>query len=172
MSTDVVTTKTFQEKMFERIRDQMSDLMTEDDLKALVDSAMQKAFFEPAKNSDRWGMVTLSDPVFVTMIRNEMTAKVTAALQEWLSSHPEEVTKAIDDALAKGMFGLIQQHIERVASWPMQNLAEQLRAKGVLGLTPNVKARIHILSATSHFKKEVNCDIRVSSPPPRSESTL
>ena len=32
--------------MFARIRDQMGDLMTEEDLKKLVDGAMHKAFFE------------------------------------------------------------------------------------------------------------------------------
>lgn len=119
--------------MFERIREQMGDLMTETDLKALVDSAMQKAFFDPSKTEDRWGSVTLGEPVFVMMVRKEMAAKVTAALQEWLSAHQDEVSKAIDDAIAKGMFGLIQQHIDRAVSWPMQQMAEQLRAKGVLG---------------------------------------
>lgn len=133
MGTEVETTKTFQDRMFEKIREQMGDLMTESDLKALVDSSMQKAFFEPSKTVDRWRGETLGDPVFVVMVRNEMSAKVTAAIQAWLAEHPEEVAKAIDDTLAKGMFALIQQHIESVASWPMQQMAEQLRAKGVLG---------------------------------------
>lgn len=41
-NTDIATTKTFQERMFEKIRDQMGDLMTDEDLKKLVDAAMQK----------------------------------------------------------------------------------------------------------------------------------
>lgn len=133
MSNEISTTKTFQDRMFERIRDQMGDLMTEDDLKAVVDAAFQKAFFEPQKNADRYGSVQLSDPVFVTMIRAEMTDKVKAALQKWLATHPEEVTKAIDEAIAKGMFGLVKQHIDSVTSWPLLQLGDQLRAKGVLG---------------------------------------
>jgi hypothetical protein len=94
---------------------------------------MQRAFFEPSKTLDRWGAATEGEPVFIKMLRDEMAGRVTELLREWLAAHPEEVAKAIEDTLAKGMFGLIQQHIERVASWPLQQLAEQLRAKGVLG---------------------------------------
>jgi len=133
MSTEVVTTKTFQEKMFEKIRDQMGDLMTEDDLKALVHSAMQKAFFEPVKSQDRWGSTSTSDSMFVELIRKELSPMVTKEIQKWLSEHPEEVAKAIEETLAKGMFQLVQQYIERAASGPMCMLADQLRAKGFLG---------------------------------------
>ena len=118
--------------MFERIREQMGELMTEDDLKTLVDSAMKKAFFEPAFETDRYGNTKQGEAVFLTMLRKEMELKVATAVREWLAAHPEEVTKAIDDTIAKGMFGLIQQHMEQAISQPMFNFANELRMKGVL----------------------------------------
>jgi ribosomal protein L21E len=134
MSQEMVASKTFQEKMFERIRDQMGELLSEEDLKSLVDSAMQKAFFEPSYQTDRYGnKQRVDESIFVTLIRNEMTSKVTEAIQKWLAEHGDEVSEAIDNAIAKGMFGLIQQHIELITHQPLQNFADQLRAKGLLG---------------------------------------
>jgi hypothetical protein len=133
MKNEIETTKTFQERMFERIREQMGELMSEDDLKALVDSAMKKAFFEPARETDRWGNTKQGEAMFLTMLRKEMELKVTEAIKTWLAEHPEEVAKAIDDTIAKGMLGLIQQHIETVTMQPMMELADRLRMKGVLG---------------------------------------
>lgn len=134
MKNEIETTKTFQERMFERIREQMGELMTEDDLKTLVDSAMQKAFFDPAYETDRYGnSIRMKDSVFVNLLRKEMELKVTEAIKTWLAEHPEEVAKAIDDTIAKGMLGLIHQHIETVTMQPMMELADRLRMKGVLG---------------------------------------
>ena len=134
MTTEITTTKSFQEKMFEKIRESMGDLMTEDDLKTLVNSAIQKAFFEPAYEIDRYGNSKLTkDSLFVSLIRKEMETKVTEAIKTWLAEHPEEVTKAIDETIAKGMFGLIQQHIEMVSHAPMERLANDLRSRGILG---------------------------------------
>ena len=133
MNDAAATTATFQEKMFAHIRDQMGDLMTDEDLKALVDTAMHKAFFEPVTIRNSWGSPTQGDPVFITMVQKELESQVRTAIQEWLKEHPEEVSKAIDNALAKGIFGLIQQHIERTSFAPMQMLSDQLKAKGVLG---------------------------------------
>jgi hypothetical protein len=119
--------------MFERIRGQMGDLMSTDDLKAVVNSAMQKAFFDPAYETDRYGnSIRMKDSVFVNLIRKEMEPKVIEAIKTWLAEHPEEVTKAIDETVAKGMFGLIQQHLTQAISQPMFNLANDLRSKGIL----------------------------------------
>ncbi len=133
MTTEMTTNQSFQERMFERIRSQMGDLMTEVELKALVDTAMQKAFFEPQVKKDRWGDKTEHPSQFMVMLKESMQEQVAKEIKEWLSTHPEEVAKAIDETLAKGMFGLIQQYIEAAASGPMMTLANNLRAKGVLG---------------------------------------
>jgi hypothetical protein len=132
MKNEIETTKTFQERMFERIREQMGELLSEDDLKSIVSSAIQKAFFEPTERQNGYHAEKI-EPVFITLIRKEMEPKITIAIRDWLTTHPEEVAKAIDDTIAKGMLGLIQQHIETVTMQPMMELADRLRMKGILG---------------------------------------
>ena len=45
MATEVAQAKTLQERVGDRIRDQIGDLMTDADLKQLVDKALHEAFF-------------------------------------------------------------------------------------------------------------------------------
>jgi pyruvate-formate lyase len=131
MSNEIATNESFQERMFKRVREQMGDLMTNDELKKIVDTAMQKAFFEERRDNSGYNTKYLP-PLFVEMIEKEVSTQVRSAVIDWLKEHPEDVTKAIDEALAKGFFELVQQHMQNQIRQPLYQFAEQLRQKGVL----------------------------------------
>ena len=132
MSTDSTTSKTFQEKMFERIRDQIGDLMTEEDLKKIVEVAMQKAFFEPVVELGRYGDKTTTDPIFVKQIRQLMLENVSLKISAWIKEHPEEITKTLNECIGKGMSGIVLSYFDQKLNWPLQQFANDLRSKGLL----------------------------------------
>ena len=133
MGTDIAATQAFQEKMFTRIREQMGDLLTDEDLKRLVESAMQKAFFEEVKHYDQWNRATVEPPVFVKAVKELTETRVRVAVSNWLEAHPEEVTKVIDECIARGIIGIVAHHFDSLLQEPMRVLAENLRQKGILG---------------------------------------
>lgn len=126
MTTEIATNKSFQERMFERVRSQMGDLMTDEELKKIVNQAVQKAFFEP--QGAGYGS---KQPLFVELIHNEMRSKVASAVTLWLQDNPELVQKAIQDVINEGILRAVMQALENRMSWPAQQLAEALKAKGV-----------------------------------------
>lgn len=133
MVTEIATSKTFQERMFERIKEQMGDLLTEEDLKKMVDAAMQKAFFESVKNLNSYGSVVSESPsAFITMIKKATEDQVTSAVKEWIKEHPEEITRALNEALEKGMFKMALSYFEQRTYGPMQELVMKLQQKGIL----------------------------------------
>jgi nucleoside-triphosphatase THEP1 len=133
MGTEITTSQAFQEKMFARIREQMGDLLTDDDLKKLVEAAMQKAFFEERVIVvDHYGRTEKRAPHFIELITAEMKKKVGESVSAWVAEHPEEITKAINDILAKGVVAMVIHYLEQKMEWPMRELAERLRSKGVL----------------------------------------
>jgi hypothetical protein len=131
MTAEIATSQSFQERMFAKIRDQMGDLMTDDDLKKLVDVAMKKAFFEDRRTGEGYHS-TVKPPLFVELIEKQLREEVSRVVAQWVAEHPEDVTKAIDAALAKGIFGLVVQHFESKTSMPLYQLAENLKQKGLL----------------------------------------
>lgn len=127
--TAITTTAAFQERMFEKIRDQMGDLLTEEDLKRLVESAMQKAFFEP--RTDARGYNT-GPPLFVSMIEKQMQQAVSKAVSDWVAAHPEEVAKVLKETIEAGIFNMMISHFASRTSWPLQELLNKLQSKGIL----------------------------------------
>lgn len=129
-NTAVATPQAFQERMFNRIREQMGDLMTDDELKALLDSAMQKAFFEERVLRDSYGNVRESKPpYFVELVQKELQNKVQVAAQEWMANNPETVEKLIQETIAKGMANLVLDYLSQQAQTPLYTFANELRSR-------------------------------------------
>lgn len=126
--TEIATTKTFQDRMFERVRDQMGDLLTDEDLKKIVDTAVQKAFFEE-QSMDRYGSKRPS--VFVEYMQSELKSKMHTAMSDWLNANPEIVQQAIETVIKEGMYRSVISVLENRLSWPLQQFTEQLRQKGI-----------------------------------------
>jgi hypothetical protein len=135
MATDLELTKSFNEKVFERIRESIGDLMSDDDLKLLVNAAMQKAFFtdqyEPARYHG--GSTTRTGPpLIVQEIKKLLEEQVKKSVDVWLVEHSDECKRLIDDAIAGGVFKMVMTHIENKFHGPMQNLRNELVTKGVI----------------------------------------
>lgn len=133
MTTSLETSKNFQDKIFERIRESIGDLMTDEDLKKLVDAALQKAFFEDRKTVDTWGRVSSSQPpLIVEILIQLMQKRVEEQVDVWLVENKDRYEEIIEKVLAKGMFNLAIQHFESLTKWPLNNLYNELRNKGVI----------------------------------------
>lgn len=130
MSTEITDTKTFQERMFERVRDQMGDLLTETELKQIVDQAVNKAFFEPRKISTGY-RDEIKPAIFVEMMETELKSRVGKALEQWIQDNPEAVAQAIEKVIQEGITKAVMQTLEWRMNRPLQQFAEQLRSKGV-----------------------------------------
>ena len=133
MTTAITTTQAFQERIFAKIREQIGDLMTDDDLKNLVEASMQKAFFEPVKSTNDYGRTILDKPsLFVSMIEELLRERVQTAVAEWVTNNPEAITKALQETLAMGIPKLVLNYFEQKTQWPMHDLAQKLTQKGFL----------------------------------------
>lgn len=131
MTTEIATSKNFQERVFEKIRDQLGNLLTEVELKALLDKAIEKAFFEPRQSGNSWDK-TEKPPYFVELIQTELQSKVQDAVKAWIDSHQDDVGKAIQEALGKGFFGILTNYLENQIRGPLYNFQNDLINRGIL----------------------------------------
>lgn len=132
--TQLTTNETFQERMFNRVREQMGDLMTEEELKKIVDSALQKAFFEEkVTKGPHWNSQETREPShFVKLLNKELEAPIKQAIQQWLADNPEQITKVINEVIGKGFLGIIHSYIQEKTTTPLYQFSQQLRDMGVL----------------------------------------
>lgn len=129
----VALTQDFQTKLFERIRDGIGELMTDEDLKRLVEAGMQKALFEERISYDNYhNRQEVLKPAIQTIVADLLKDNVRKAVNQWLSDNPDTVTKAIQELVSLGIVGIIQSHIEQKAQQPLWELSQRLQQVGIL----------------------------------------
>ena len=136
MANDVTPTAEFQERMFNRIREQIGDLMSDEDLKKITTAAIDKAFFEPRKLVDTGGYsnrMVEAEPLFVELMRKELQPAFHKAIKEWLTENPAVVKEVLDEMLAKGMVSYLASFFKMQTQGPMMDLVAKLNQKGLLG---------------------------------------
>ena len=127
--TTIEMTKSFQERVYERIRDSIGELMTDADLKVLVDAACQKAFFEERLVASSYGSPTRKPSLIVEEVEKLLRPQVGDAVKQWCLNHPEDIKKIIDEAIAKGMFGMVEQYFTSMVANAFPGMYENLHQR-------------------------------------------
>lgn len=106
----------FQARMFERIKSQIGELMTDDELKKVVDAAMQKAFFEPSVKVINPGSYQerkeLGPPHISLLLEELLKDQVKVLMQQWIAEHEAEVLELINKHLEGGMAAVVGRAIQ------------------------------------------------------------
>lgn len=123
-----------EDKIIQKVKESIGEFITDDELKELVKEGIQKAFFEQRKVQERtWNSDEKIIPsLFVEIIQNLLKEDVTEKIKEWLKEHPEEVNKTIQETLEKGIYEMMINHFRSQTSWPIQQLADNLKSKGLI----------------------------------------
>lgn len=102
MDKNIVEQKSFQERMKDRIRDDIGKLMTDDELSEIVSRSMEEIFFKPMTLKD--GFYTKETPPFVHQLLKELLiVEVRKAVSEYIADHKEDVLKNIQEVISLGM---------------------------------------------------------------------
>lgn len=131
MTTAIATTQDFQQRMFEKIRDQMGDFLTDDDLKKIIEAAVLKGFFEERRVERQYGGYDREEAVFVKLVREEVRAQAEKCIAAWLKENEAKVAAAIQDAIAGGMTRLLLNFFDSRTSFALHQFAENLKSQGL-----------------------------------------
>ena len=102
-SADLATPMTFQERLKERLRDSIGELLSDDDLTALVERGIDEVFFQPRyeRRPGAYSTETLP-PLIHEVVKDVLSAQMREAVERWLSSHEDEVRQALEDCVKDG----------------------------------------------------------------------
>lgn len=131
MTQELATNESFQEKMFKRIRDSMGDLMSNEDLKKVVESALQKAFFE--ERIDTSGYHEKKIPaLFIELIKEHLGAQVKVVCEEYIKNNPDKINAAIQDSVGKGFLNLMTTWLDTKLNGAFYEFQNNLRSQGLI----------------------------------------
>ncbi len=113
MTTALDTPKDFQTRMMERIKDSIGDLITDQELKAIVSRGIEDAFFKPGKETR--GYNTYDTPSTIQKIVTELMQKqVEEAVKKEMANRQDEIAKMVQQVVQDGMGAAMVQVISRL----------------------------------------------------------
>jgi len=99
---EIVEQKSFHERMKDRIKDSIGELMTDEELSKIVHRAMEEIFFEPVYLKD--GFHTREEPPFVhKLIKELLIDEVRQAVMKYITDNKKAVLKTIQEVISQGM---------------------------------------------------------------------
>lgn len=117
MSNNLQLATDFQTRIFDKIKSDIGSLMTDEQLKLLVEQAMKQAFFEyrtVEEYQSGWGNRKVEHPpAILKVIKELMETKVKTALEAWLNENEVEVKKMIQETFDKKILDCVRSAFER-----------------------------------------------------------
>ena len=129
--TELTKADTFQQRMFERIRESMGELLSEEDLKELLEKAIEKSFFEEriVQSSSYFGGNQKKPSLFQELVTEQVQPMMEKAITAWLQDNSEQVTSTIDAVLKDGLLSALSKAIEQKMQTPVFNLRQEISNK-------------------------------------------
>ncbi|HXS59268.1 MAG TPA: hypothetical protein VN703_00450 [Candidatus Sulfopaludibacter sp.] len=103
MSTEIEKSKTFEQKMKDRVRESIGDLLSDEDLSKIVKTCMDDIFFKEKEIKDHWGHVKGREPPLLhNLVEKLLQPSMDKALKEYMAENSEHVLKSIDEVIKMG----------------------------------------------------------------------
>lgn len=132
-STAVAPAVSLEERITRRIHDSLGDLVTDDDLKAMVARGIEHALFQPrVTQGTGWNSQTTKPSIVDQAVETLLAAKMATAVDQWFLDNPERVEKAVADAIQKGAGAAFLSYLDSKFVGIFQSGVEHMRMQGIL----------------------------------------
>lgn len=131
-ASSLTENKAFAERIFERIKDGLGDLMTDAELKVLLHRAIEEAFFTPRTENYGYSNTRQIPSYFVEMTRDLLKGQVQALINEYFEANRDDIKVQIAGVLQEGIGKAVLSAIQMQMQMPLQQLQSALYSKGLL----------------------------------------
>ena len=103
--TTVANTESFEEKMKNRIKDSIGDLITDEQLTSLINKAMNETFLKPTYREEGMGYNSRKvevPPFLHTVVKELLTEQVKSAVAVYIDENKESIEKSVTDLIKNG----------------------------------------------------------------------
>lgn len=130
---------TLEDRITTRLHEQIGDLITDDDLKAMVARGIERALFEPRfseQQSSYGNTVNKKASIVDELVAKLLGEKMKAAVDDYLWTHPELLQTAIDKAIASGASHAIMSTLDDKFANIFHIAVSNMKSQGLLPRGP------------------------------------
>ena len=124
----IVENKTFEEKMKDRIKDSIGDLISDEDLTKLVTQGVHEVFFKPTRIKVNSYDYKDGPCLIESIVKDLLEEKVRLFAQQYVSLHENEVMEAVSKVAKEGAGAAILAAITSSFSSQLYMLENSIRS--------------------------------------------
>jgi hypothetical protein len=124
---EVVKTKSFEERMIDRIKENIGELMTEEELKKIVEKSMQKIFFSPKEIRDG-RTINYEQPFLIPVVKELLEEQVKLYIISYFADNSEKFIPLVDEIIKGGMETVVKNIIQGIFQDTMQTLEWNIKS--------------------------------------------
>jgi len=132
VNQEIQQKQTFEERMMDKIRESIGDLMTQEELKKILERGVEKALFESRQVKDCYGGYRTIPSVLDEAVSKFLQPAMDKAVSDWIDTHQVELKAAVDKAVQAGAGEAVLRAIDSKFYGAMASLESKLRESGVL----------------------------------------
>lgn len=121
-STEVVNQMSFQERLKERVQNDIGDLMTDEDLSQIVKAVFHDAFFKPRKRTQGYRDIE-EPPLIQELIVEQLRVQVQEVLKDYLADPENAVASVIEEKFEENIGAYVVKGLANVFSSALANLS-------------------------------------------------
>ena len=116
MTTEVATPQTFEEKLMERMRDSIGELMTDQDLRQIVDRGIDQVFFKERKTHTGHGYSQRTEvhpPLITEFLTKAISDQIEQQVAKWAAENSELIEQKVVELIEQGAGDMLLATINR-----------------------------------------------------------
>ena len=120
--------KTVEEKLAERVKADIGELITNEELAEIIKGCIQDVFFKERVVPDGkgWGGSKKIPPLIQVTLADLMKESVTEATNVWIRENQEEVSRILDEVIREGIAKVVASVFDSKMHMPMMALRQEI----------------------------------------------
>jgi len=129
MTTQIEQVKSFQEKISDKIKESIGDLITDEDLKPLVEKSIEKLLTETRKIKRTGGYSSYEDapPLLIEIIEPLIKSQIQTQVTKYVIDHPDIFDNIFNDIIKTGFIKVMINHIDYKLQSPLMDFQQQVQ---------------------------------------------
>ena len=129
MPTEPTAIASFEEKMKERIRAGIGDMMPDEALAKIIERGIEEAFFKFGEERTNWGEVKKTAPWIVKLLQEACHEKAEIAVNEWIKKNSAKLDELAKATLENGITTTVMNTFARLWQDPLDKLQTAISDK-------------------------------------------
>lgn len=140
MSKEMERAKTLEERINDKLRESLADLMTPEDLRGIVERGVENLLFKERVTQDGrgWAPTTRKPPLVEELVSNHLEKQVREAVQNWIAENPERLQEAVDNAMRRGIANAVMRTMDERFAGIFNSGVSIMQSQGILPSNPQL----------------------------------